>query len=233
MDQLTCGFARSCWPRLRFSSICQGEGREFESRRPLHESAAQAPFRGCLTSFWRRGCPWCCPCRRGDDLGPVDGDARCLALGDGHGRFAASARSEQLGAEGLWRHGEIHQSLINASNLSRLISVPTRISPALPTKFGSSKTTSSRSIPREAVLTESAFRIWVFDDLENRHLPSPGGTFRGRAPPHTTDLIGGSRLRARRGIIREVSGRCGGRGCNSSRGASRGGAGVARPVRRR
>ena len=46
-------------------------------------------------------------------------------------------------------------------------------SPPFATKFGSSQTTSIRLIPSEAVLTESAFRIWVSDDVENRHLPSP------------------------------------------------------------
>ena len=46
------------------------------------------------------------------------------------------------GSEPPSRPSRRTRSLTNASKPSRLISVPTRISPALPTNFGSSKTAS-------------------------------------------------------------------------------------------
>ena len=39
------------------ATSCQGEGRGFESRLPLHTFTQQAPFRGCLLRSWDLFCP--------------------------------------------------------------------------------------------------------------------------------------------------------------------------------
>jgi hypothetical protein len=74
-------------------------------------------------------------------------------------------------------------SFTSLSNPSLATSVPTSSSPALATRFGSSKVTTSRSNLRETRLTESASCAVDYDDLRDRHRPSSRGTFREWASP--------------------------------------------------
>src|SRR3954451_18168015 len=71
--------------------------------------------------------------------------------------------------------------LTNVSNPSRNINVAGTISPALATNDGSSKVTATRSIRCDTWLTESASRGKGHGDVEHRHAPCSGGTFRGYA----------------------------------------------------
>src|SRR5439155_19764172 len=73
--------------------------------------------------------------------------------------------------------------LISVSNPSRDASVATTNRPALATRFGSSKVTSTRSIACDTPLTGSASSTGDNDDVRHRHRPSSGGTFRGYAAP--------------------------------------------------
>ena len=54
-------------------------------------------------------------------------------------------------------------------------------SPALATRFGSSKVTATRSIPRDTGFTESASFVGENYGVSNRNSPSNGGIFRGCA----------------------------------------------------
>src|SRR6266508_3043228 len=71
--------------------------------------------------------------------------------------------------------------LTSASRPTRCISVPVANKPALATRFGSSKVTSIRSIPRDTPLTESASPADDGHGFRHRHRPSPGRLFRGYA----------------------------------------------------
>lgn len=74
-------------------------------------------------------------------------------------------------------------ALISASSSSRAANVATNTRPALATRFGSSKITSMRSLPRDTPLTGNASRLGDNGDFEHRHRPSPGRLFRGYADP--------------------------------------------------
>lgn len=76
---------------------------------------------------------------------------------------------------------EAHPLVNHASRPKRLISAPTNASPAFATRFWSPKVTLSRSILRDTRATESAYRVWVPDDIGHHHLRIPGSTYRGRA----------------------------------------------------
>lgn len=104
--------------------------------------------------------------------------------------FAHPGRGRLVLGRVVPSHGVPHRRLVTALCGSPFTATT---SPALATNPSWSKVASSRSMLREAVLTESAFRIRDVDDVENHHPPSPEGTFRGRAP-HTNGLIRGSRL---------------------------------------
>ena len=67
------------------------------------------------------------------------------------------------------------------SSPSRLTKVATSTSPALATRFGSSKVTATRSIPRDTGFTESASFVGENYGVKYRNSPSNGGIFRGCA----------------------------------------------------
>ena len=67
------------------------------------------------------------------------------------------------------------------SSPSRLAKVEMSTRPALATKFGSSKVTATRSIPRDTGLTESASFVGENYGVSNRNSSSNGGIFRGYA----------------------------------------------------
>src|SRR5215211_2962557 len=68
------------------------------------------------------------------------------------------------------------------SRSSRTTSVDTRSSPALATRFGSSKVTSTRSIRCDTRFTGCASWVRDLGDVRHRHRPYSGGTVRGWAP---------------------------------------------------
>ena len=67
------------------------------------------------------------------------------------------------------------------SSPSRLAKVATSTRPALATRFGSSKVTATRSIPRDTGFTESASFVGENYGVKYRNSPSNGGIFRGCA----------------------------------------------------
>jgi hypothetical protein len=75
--------------------------------------------------------------------------------------------------------------LISASGLRRAINVAGTSSAAFATRFGSSKTSSIRPIPRATPLAETASPTGDDDGGRHRHRPSPGRLFRGHATPRT------------------------------------------------
>ena len=72
-------------------------------------------------------------------------------------------------------------ALHRASRPSRRTKVATSNRPALATRFGSSKVTQTRSIPRDTGFTESASFVVENNGVSNRNSPSIGGIFRGCA----------------------------------------------------
>ena len=72
----------------------------------------------------------------------------------------------------------VSQSLSSPSRFAR---VAMSTSPALATRFGSSKVTATRSIPRDTGFTESASFVGENYGVKYRNSPSIGGIFRGCA----------------------------------------------------
>ena len=77
------------------------------------------------------------------------------------------------------RPGRRTVAFTSRSSSRRTTSVPTSSSPALATRFGSSKLTRTRSMACDTRLTESASRSGGLGDVRHRHRRCSGGTFRG------------------------------------------------------
>src|SRR5215213_2166223 len=76
---------------------------------------------------------------------------------------------------------------INASKSRRSATVAVNNKPALATRFGSSKDTSTRSMACDTRVTESVSCGWDADDVRDLHRPSPGDLSRGYATYLTPD----------------------------------------------